>query len=159
MVGHGSVGWNCKEEVLDKLKRFEGRCLNMMRGLHKKNNETWEDFRDRTTKNSFEYFKEHGHKTLVGRIVRANFDFAMEVSKYYCESQHTTSMSRATRQTMQCMLHAAGDWTQERDAFLKTLQHGPFKKSGTRRLQGRPGRIYDGWHAMVAHTHMARMYD
>ena len=148
VVGHGCVGWNCNEEVLDKLKKFEGRCLNMMRGLHKRNNETWEDFRERTTKKSFEYFKEHGHKTLVERIVRANFDFAMEVSKYYCDGQHRDEISKATRQTMRCMLHAAGDWTQERDAYLKTLSQCPFKMTGTRRLKGRPSRIYDGWHAL-----------
>ena len=59
-----------------------------------------------------------------------------------------TEISKATRQTMRCMLHAAGDWTQERDAYLKTLSQSPFKMTGTRRLKGRPSRIYDGWHAL-----------
>eukprot|EP00959_Pyramimonas_sp_CCMP1952_P149717 3132514-Pyramimonas_sp.AAC.1 len=54
---HGCVGWKCCEHVLNILRSFEGRCLNMVRGLHKKEAGTLEEFRDRSTNRSREMFK------------------------------------------------------------------------------------------------------
>eukprot|EP00959_Pyramimonas_sp_CCMP1952_P439958 9210950-Pyramimonas_sp.AAC.1 len=68
--------------MLSISRSFEGRCLNTMRGLHRKKTDTWEEFRVRSTNRSREMFKEGGFKTLVEKVVRYNFDFAVEVSQY-----------------------------------------------------------------------------
>eukprot|EP00959_Pyramimonas_sp_CCMP1952_P018171 384826-Pyramimonas_sp.AAC.1 len=89
IIRHGCVGWNCSEHVLNILRSFEGICLNMMRGLHRKETETWEEFGDRSTNRSREMFKEGGFKTLVEKVVIYNFEFAVEVSQYKCHMPST----------------------------------------------------------------------
>eukprot|EP00959_Pyramimonas_sp_CCMP1952_P004656 97484-Pyramimonas_sp.AAC.1 len=107
---HGCVGWNCSEPVLNIVRSFEGRCLNTVRGLHRKETETGKEFRDRSANRSREMFKEGGFKTLVEKAVRYNFDFAVEVSQCKCHMPPTV-YSKLWQQTLRSMLHVSGEWT------------------------------------------------
>eukprot|EP00959_Pyramimonas_sp_CCMP1952_P172241 3598775-Pyramimonas_sp.AAC.1 len=79
-------------------------------GLHKRDEETWEEFRDRTTPKSYELFSQAGHCILSEKVVRANFEFALEVALFHDRAFASAGVrgARAWRQTLQTMLRCAG---------------------------------------------------
>eukprot|EP00959_Pyramimonas_sp_CCMP1952_P065063 1358549-Pyramimonas_sp.AAC.1 len=54
-----------------------------MRGLHRREEETWDEFRDRTTPKSYELFLQAGRCSLLEKVVRAKFEFALEVAQFH----------------------------------------------------------------------------
>eukprot|EP00959_Pyramimonas_sp_CCMP1952_P473621 9502044-Pyramimonas_sp.AAC.1 len=117
----------------------------MLRGLHRKDTETWEEFRDRSTTNSREMFREGGSKTLVEKVARYNFEYAVEVSQYKCLVPSTV-YSKSWQQTLRVMLHVSGEWTAQRDAVLAAAAQA-VSMEGRRRLRGIPRIVAGSWHA------------
>ena len=116
----------------------------MMRGLHTREDESWEAFRERSVDRSRQMFREAGFKSLVEKVMKYNFEYAVQLSQYKCHPPSSV-YSKSLQQTLRVMLHASGEWTVRRDAVIAACSRSQAWQ-GRRRLAGRPRLAVMSWH-------------